>query len=191
MIASVKTELDSKDAGALAALGADAYLPLLAATGPFDSAVARLEAIDAGGALASRIAALKTIAASLAPHATVTLDPSERHGFEYQSWIGFSIFVAGHAVTIGRGGSYSVTHADGTTEPAVGFSLYPDPLIGAGLGKDDTDRRLFLPLGHDPAAAAALRSEGWITVAALDSNDTPAQCGWHLGPDGPQPIGVS
>ena len=191
MIASVKTELDSKDAGALAALGADAYLPLLAATGPFDSAVARLEAIDAGGALASRIAALKTIAASLAPHATVTLDPSERHGFEYQSWIGFSIFVAGHAVTIGRGGSYSVTHADGTTEPAVGFSLYPDPLIGAGLGKDDTDRRLFLPLGHDRAAAAALRSEGWITVAALDSNDTPAQCGWHLGPDGPQPIGVS
>lgn len=170
-IPAVKAELDSKDAGALAALGADAYLPLLAATGPFDAAVARLQAIDAGGVLASRIAALKTIAASLAPHATVTLDPSERHGFEYQSWIGFSIFVAGHAVTIGRGGSYSIAHADGRSEPAVGFSLYPDPLIGGGLGRGEREPRLFLPLGHDRAAAAALRAEGWVTVAALDAAD--------------------
>lgn len=190
-IAAVKAELDAKDAGALAALGADAYLPLIAATGPFDAAVARLEAIDARGALASRIAALKTIAASLAGKATVTLDPSERHGFEYQSWIGFSIFAAGHAVTIGRGGSYSVAQADGTAEPAVGFSLYPDPLIGAGLGQDESERRIFLPLGHDRAIAAKLRSEGWITVAGLASTDTPAGCGWQLGPDGPQAIGAT
>jgi ATP phosphoribosyltransferase regulatory subunit len=189
LIPSVKAELDAKDAGALAALGAPAYLPLLAATGPFETAVARLQAIDAGGALASRIVALKSIAASLAGRATVTLDPSERHGFEYQSWIGFSIFVAGHSVTIGRGGSYTIAHPDGRSEPAVGFSLYPDPLIGAGLGIEPDDRRIFLPLGHDPSAAAELRADGWTTVAALGETDTAAGCGWRLGPDGPHALG--
>jgi len=167
-IEPVKAALDAKDAGAITALGAQAYLPLLAATGPFPHALDRLRAIDAGGALASRIAALESIAASVADKVTVTLDPTERHGFEYQSWIGFSIFVSGHAVTIGRGGSYVITHPDGREETAVGFSLYPDPLIGAGLGRQaDEARKLFLPLGHDAAAAAALRHAGWTTIAAV------------------------
>lgn len=171
-IAAVKAELDAKDAGALAALGADAYLPLIAATGPFPKALDRLRAIDAGGVLTSRIAALEALAASVGDRVTVTLDPTERHGFEYQSWIGFSIFVAGHAVTIGRGGSYVITHPDGRIEPAVGFSLYPDPLIGAGLGSDAGEgKTLFLPLGHDTAAAARLRGEGWVTIAALSDSD--------------------
>ncbi len=187
-IAAVKAELDAKDAGALAALGAGAYLPLLAATGPFGPAVARLAAIDAGGVLASRIVALETIAASLAGRAAVTLDPSERHGFEYQSWIGFSIFVAGHAVTIGRGGSYAIAHPDGRQEPAVGFSLYPDPLIGAGLGRHDTDRRLFLPPGHDPARAAALRADGWVTIAALSAQDDATALGCSHRLDGADPV---
>jgi ATP phosphoribosyltransferase regulatory subunit len=171
-IEAVKAELDAKDAGALAALGADAYLPLIAATGPFPKALDRLRAIDAGGVLTSRIAALEALAASIGDRVTVTLDPTERHGFEYQSWIGFSIFVAGHAVTIVRGGSYAITHPDGRIEPAVGFSLYPDPLIGAGLGSDAGEgKTLFLPLGHDTSAATRLRGEGWVTIAALSDSD--------------------
>jgi ATP phosphoribosyltransferase regulatory subunit len=177
-IDAVKAELDAKDAGGLEALGAAAYLPLIAASGPFARAIARLRAIDAGGALASRIAALETIAAHIGDRATVTLDPTERHGFEYQSWFGFSIFVAGHAVTVGRGGSYSIDHGGGQAERAVGFSLFPDPLIAAGLGHEvDAGQRLFLPLGHDVAAAAALRAAGWITVAALDAADDGALLG--------------
>ena len=171
-IDAVKAELDAKDAGALEALGAAAYLPLIAASGPFARAIARLRTIDAGGALATRIAALDSVAAHIGDRATVTLDPTERHGFEYQSWFGFSLFVAGHAVTIGRGGSYSVDHADGQVERAVGFSLFPDPLIAAGLGADaGSERRLFLPPGHDRAAAAALRAAGWVTIAALTDDD--------------------
>ena len=30
-----------------------------------------------------------------AARAALTLDPTERHGFEYQSWLGFSIFAGG------------------------------------------------------------------------------------------------
>jgi ATP phosphoribosyltransferase regulatory subunit len=175
---AVKAALDAKDAGALAALGADTLAPLLAATGPFNSALERLRAFDTGGLLASRLAALEAIAAPLAGQATLTLDPTERHGFEYQSWFGFSLFVAGHRVTIGRGGSYAITHPDGRSEPAVGFSLYPDPLIEAGLGQDgEPEQRLFLPLDHDAAAAAVLLQQGWVTVAALTADDDGAALG--------------
>lgn len=170
-IAAVKSELDAKDAGALTALGADAWLPLIAAAGPFADSLAKLRSLNLGSALDKRLDALAAVATSLPEDVTLTLDPTERHGFEYQSWFGFSIFVAGHAVTIGRGGSYAINHQDGRREAAVGFSLYPDPLIAAGLGGEQATRCLFLPLGHDAGAAARLRGEGWVTVAALSPDD--------------------
>jgi ATP phosphoribosyltransferase regulatory subunit len=173
--AQVRALLDAKDAGGLAAFGADAYLPLIEAAGPFAEAIARLRAFDALGALASRIAALDAIAARLDGIATVTLDPTERHGFEYQSWLGFSLFAAGLTGEIGRGGTYTILHEDGREEPAVGFSIYPDPLLDL-TAPGRPPRRLFLPVGHDPDAAAQLRAEGWITVAALDTSCEPAGC---------------
>ena len=171
----LRVRLDAKDAGAIAALGAQAvpYLALVEATGPFHPAMARLEAIDAGvaaGTLAARIDALRAIAQPIGWDITLTLDPTERHGFEYQSWFGFSIFAEGFIGEIGRGGSYAVTRADGTSEPAIGFSLYPDPLIDAGFGTHAA-RRLFLPLRHDRARAAELRRDGWVTIAALSDTD--------------------
>jgi len=49
---------------------------------------------------------------------------------------------------------------------------------------------LFLPLGTDAAHGAALRADGWVTVAALEAGDTPeAQlCSHVLGAGGPQPV---
>jgi len=116
----------------------------------------------------------------------MTLDPTERHGFEYQNWFGFSIFAEGFIGEIGRGGSYAIVRADGSEEPAVGFSLYPDPLIDAGFG-GEAPRRLFLPVGHDAARAAALRGEGWHTVAALQAKEDGAalRCSHWL--DGMEP----
>ncbi len=176
---ALRARLDAKDAGSLAGMGPAAapYQALIEATGPFHPAMDRLEAVDAGpaaGALAGRIAALRAIARPIGWDITLTLDPTERHGFEYQSWFGFSIFAEGFIGEIGRGGSYAVTRADGSSEPAMGVSLYPDPLIDAGFGGESA-RRLFLPLGHDPARAAELRAEGWVTIAALaDSNEAAA-----------------
>lgn len=164
----VRRELDAKDAGGLVAAGGDAYLPLLYATGPFDAAIDKLAALDAGGALAGRIAALRQIAARVGRLARLTLDPSERHGFEYQSWFGFTLYAEGVRGALGRGGSYRILGAkSGSDEPAVGFSLYPDPLIDALATSDTARDTLYLPLGHDAAAAAKLRLIGWRTIAAL------------------------
>ncbi len=129
------------------------------------------------------------VAASLAGVASLTLDPTERHGFEYQSWLGFSIFAAGVRGEIGRGGSYAVVHEDGREEAAVGFSLYADPILDAGLGADSR-RRLFLPFGTPAERGAALRAEGWVTVAALEAEDNPAAqlCSHVLGSEGPEAV---
>ena len=188
----VRALLDAKDAGGLVAAGASAYLPLIEAAGPIDRALERLRAIDASHALDSRLTGIERIAAAIGGDARLTLDPTERHGFEYQSWFGFSLFGAGPtgeilAGEIGRGGSYTIVHSDGQEEPAVGFSLYIDPLVDIGLGVEPA-RRVFVPLGSDPAAAARLRGEGWTTVAALSDGDRPERCSHILRAGMPEPF---
>lgn len=173
-IEPVRRQLDMKDAGGLAAAGGAAYLPLLHAAGPLEEATARLRDSAAGDALETRLAALEEIASGLAGRASVTLDPTERHGFEYQSWLGFTFYAAGARGALGRGGTY-VIH--GTEEPAVGFSLYTEPLLEALRPEGDRRDRLFLPLGHDRETARRLRAIGWRTIAATRDGEDPAALG--------------
>ena len=170
----VRRELDAKDAAALREAGGESYLPLLYASGPFPEALAKLAGIDTIGALATRIEALRQIAARVEGRVRLTLDPVERHGFEYQTWFGFSLYADGVRGTLGRGGTYRI---HGTDEVATGFSLYPEELVEAVKADEPRREALFLPLGHDPAAAARLRAEGWRTVAALSEADDAAALG--------------
>ena len=186
-VSAVRQRLDSKDAGGLAEAGGAAYLPLLYAAGPVDVAIARLSAIDTGGALDSRLDALREIATALGSRVRVTLDPTERHGFEYQSWLGFTLYADGVRGTLGRGGTYII---HGTEEPAVGFSLFMAPLLEA-LGPDTELREaLFLPLGYDPESARRLRARGWRTVSALSASDDAATLGCTHILEGSEPIPV-
>jgi ATP phosphoribosyltransferase regulatory subunit len=175
--------LDAKDAGAVAALAPN-YLPMIEAAGPFETAHDRLCRFDVGGALRSRLDGLWKVAEAVKGRVALTLDPTERHGFEYQTWLGYSLFADGARGEIGRGGSYTIVHEDGSEETAIGFTLYIDAIVGAGLAQDER-RRLFVPLGTDPALAGRLRGEGWVTVAALEPGDTPeAQLCTHVLIDG-------
>ncbi|TYC86142.1 ATP phosphoribosyltransferase regulatory subunit [Novosphingobium sp. BW1] len=177
-IEKVREMLDAKDAGGLVDVGGEGYLPLLYAVGPFESAVAQLESFQAGGALDSRIEGLRAIAARVGGKARLTLDPSERHGFEYQSWFGFTIYAEGISGSLGRGGTYQILGQAGEEpEAATGFSLYPDPLIEALAATSDEPRKLFLPLGYDVQVAAQQRAVGWITLAALSDSDDPRALG--------------
>lgn len=171
----LKARLDAKDAAAVP----PAYAPLIAAAGPFETAIARLRAFDSANRLTQRIDDMAAIAATLPGDVAVTLDPTERHGFEYQTWFGFSLFANGIQGEIGRGGAYRIGD-----EAAVGFSAYIDPLVDAGLARGER-RRLFVPLGTDAGTASRLRGEGWVTVAALDASDSAeAQICTHIWRDG-------
>ena len=161
-LAALTAALDAKDAGAVPA----DFAPLIAAAGPLPDALERMRAFDTDGKLKERLDAIEAIAASLPADVRLTLDPTERHGFEYQSWFGFSIFSGQASGEIGRGGSYRIGK-----EPAVGFSAYIDPLIDAGLAQGER-RRLFLPIGTNASKAASLRTEGWVAVAQLTEDDS-------------------
>lgn len=170
-VSAVAAALDAKDAGRLAELGALRYRPLLDAAGPAETALPALQALGIEHALFERLTKLVECLDGV----RVTIDPTERHGFEYQSWIGFSLFgeANGHPVRgeIGRGGSYHVRHPDGRDEPACGFSVYLDGLVDAGLGTHEI-RRVFLPFGTPADVGATLRANGWTTIAGLSAEET-------------------
>ncbi|HMS19280.1 ATP phosphoribosyltransferase regulatory subunit [uncultured Sphingorhabdus sp.] len=176
----LKAALDAKDAGAVPA----ALAPLIAAAGALPDALDRMRAFDGEGKLKDRLDAIEAIAAAVPADIRVTLDPTERHGFEYQTWFGFSLFSAHASGEIGRGGAYRIGK-----EPAIGFSAYIDPLIDAGLAQGER-RRLFLPIGTMPQKAASLRAEGWVTVAQLTEEDSAeAQICTHVLRNGrPEPV---
>ncbi len=174
-VAGLKARLDAKDVAAVPA----AYAPLIEAAGPVAAAIGKLRAFDVNGLLADRLARIEAIVALLPSNIIITLDPTERHGFEYQSWLGFSLYSPLATGEIGRGGTYF-----NGAEPAVGFSAFIDPLIDAGLARGDR-RRLFLPVGTTASVAAQYRADGWVTVAALTQEDTAqAQICTHILTDG-------
>lgn len=180
-IEAVRRELDTKDAGGLKAAGGAAYLPLLYATGPFESALAALRAVDAGGALKSRLDGLEAIAAHIGDAARITLDPTERHGFEYQSWFGFTLYAEGMRRAAGRGGTYRIA---GSQEAATGFTLYLDRLADIAP-QPEAKSLIWLPLGYDRDRAANLRADGARTLAQLAEGEDPAALGCtHILKDG-------
>jgi len=173
-IEAVRRELDTKDAGGLKAAGGAAYLPLLYATGPFAEALAAMRAIDAGGALKSRLDALEQIAAGVGDAARITLDPTERHGFEYQSWFGFTLYAEGLRRAVGRGGTYRIA---GTDEPATGFTLYVDRLAEAATIERAPRWTVYLAAGHDREQARSLRAQGHRVIAQIGAEESPQALG--------------
>jgi ATP phosphoribosyltransferase regulatory subunit len=130
---------------------------------------------------------LKQIAERVSGRARLTLDPSERHGFEYKSWFGFTIYADGVRGTLGRGGTYRI---GGSDEPATGFSLYPEELVEAVKAAEPSADTVFLPVGHNRATAGKLRTDGWRTIAALSDTDDAAALGCSHILSGTTPIPV-
>ncbi len=174
--ASLRNALDHKDTAAVTALAGDAgflLTRLVAAGGSAAQARPALERLDLperARAERDRLGAVLDGLASAMPALMVTVDPVENRGFEYHTGISFTFFARvetqrGALGELGRGGRYDAGDAT-TPDPATGFTLYTDMIIST-LPKACPSRRLLVPLGADPREAAALRGQGWVTVAAL------------------------
>jgi len=167
----IRAALDRKDATAVEeAAGEDAgpLLHLLQAAGPAERARKVLQPLALPGAAAAALAHLLEVAALLreaAPELPLTIDPVEWRGFEYHSGTGFSLFAGGVRSELGRGGRYRVSEGAGAEE-AAGCTLYLDTLLRAAP-PPPPPRRIYLPCATPRADAAALREEGWVTVAGL------------------------
>jgi ATP phosphoribosyltransferase regulatory subunit len=174
--AALRAALDHKDTAAVAAPAGEAaglFTGLVAAAGSAAQARVALERLalpDKARAERERLGAVLEGLAAAMPALKLTVDPVENRGFEYHTGISFTFFARieprhGALGELGRGGRYDAGDP-AATEPATGFTLYTDMILSA-LPKAKPRRRLLLPAGCDLALAAALRAEGWVTVAAL------------------------
>jgi len=173
---ALRAALDHKDIAAVtaAAGGAGELLcHLLTAAGPAPAALAALDRLDLperARAERVRLGSVLDGLSAAAPELKVTVDPVESRGFEYHTGISFTFYAGGVAThgpvgDLGRGGRYEAGDP-ATPEPATGFTLYTDTILRT-LPRAAAPRRVLLPFGIDPARGRALRTEGWVTVAAL------------------------
>jgi ATP phosphoribosyltransferase regulatory subunit len=172
-VARLRAALDRKDAAAVdAALsgtparGAAVFAELLRAAGAADRALAALGRIDLpAGAAAERdrLAEVVALVRRAMPALTLTIDPVEMRGFEYDSGVSFTFFARGVPGELGRGGRYMAPGG----EPSTGFTLFMDAIAPA-LPPPPPARRIFLPLDTAQDVGMRLRGEGWTTVAGLE-----------------------
>jgi ATP phosphoribosyltransferase regulatory subunit len=196
--ARARAALDRKDEGELKAVGGAAAMlltSLLRAAGPADAALAALAALELPAdarAACARLAEVVALVTAIDPAIKLTVDPVENRGFEYHTGVTFVVFAKGVRGELGRGGRYLAGGgANGTTamsagsahvgaEPATGFTLFMDTVLGA-LVPDPESRRVYLPMGTAPDVRHGLQGEGWITLAGLEPASDAAAEARRLG----------
>jgi ATP phosphoribosyltransferase regulatory subunit len=198
---AVRAALDRKDVAGAAEQGGAAgpvLCALLGATGGFDEAFAKLKAVELPAEAVKerdRVGAIAALVRAAAPNLRLTLDPVEHRGFEYHTGIGFTVFANGVRGELAGGGRYRARNGDTDAEGerATGFTLYVDTILRT-LTPPAPARRVLLPAGTDAKTAAALRDDGWVTVASLDetadSRSEAARMGCDHVLDGGKPSAV-
>jgi ATP phosphoribosyltransferase regulatory subunit len=160
--------LDRKDAAAVARHGgalAPVLTELLMAAGPADRALAALAQArlpNLAGVLAERVAETVAAIRAAGSNLRLTVDPVEFRGFRYETGVSVTVYAPGRHEELGRGGRYMC----GDSEPATGLTLYPDAILRVAPSRQARPR-VFVPFGADRNIVAALRADGFATVAAL------------------------
>jgi ATP phosphoribosyltransferase regulatory subunit len=166
--------LDRKDAAAVARHAgslAGTLSDLLLSAGAADGALAALAQAPltpGARALAGRLADTVAAIRARAPGLKLTIDPVEFRGLRYHTGVCFTVYAPGRHEELGRGGRYIC----GDGEPATGLTLFPDAVLRAAPPRPARPR-VFLPAGTDASAGAALRAQGYATVAGLDPEAAP------------------
>ena len=109
---------------------------------------------------------------------SLTFDPFETKGFDYQNGIAFTVFAKGIKAELGRGGFYRVSFGavdDTPSEKAIGFTLFMDtirPVLNFGSGGNV----LAVPSDMSWSDVEELRNDGWVIVRFFDRQKVPVNC---------------
>lgn len=183
--------LDRKDAAAVAIQGrglSECLNTLMNAAGTADRALELLKAADlpaVAGPFRDRL--ISTVAAIRArdPQLKLTIDPVEFRGWKYHTGVCVTVYSLETGEELGRGGRY----LSNDNEPACGFTFRPDAVFRAAP-RPELPPRVYVPETVSREAAGRLRESGYVTVAALEPHDRPADeatrlgCAFLAGPDG-------
>jgi len=172
--AALRQALDRKDSAAVMQIAGDQaplFTALLRAAGPADAALKALGKLSLPKTAKADVARLRRVVGLIrdaAPELTLTVDPVEHRGFEYQTGISFIIFARDVRGELGRGGRYTTDLPDGGRESSTGFTLYMDTVQRA-LPDPEQPPTLYIPAGSAPAdRGRTWREQGWVTLAGLD-----------------------
>ena len=174
---ALRAALDRKDSAAVRDLGGTAaptLARLMDGTGPADQALGVLGDLDLPAAAARELDRLRAVYAgllALTPGLDITVDPVENRGFEYHTGVAFTFFARGERGEIGTGGRYVASlngGGDAQGEPATGFTLYVDTVLRV-IPEPPRPARIYVPAGTATDGLAALRRDGWVTIAGLDA----------------------
>jgi ATP phosphoribosyltransferase regulatory subunit len=186
--ADVRAALDRKDAEAVLARGGAAGKPLaglIAASGPVEAALPKLDALDLPPAARKEVARLKEAVAlvrAALPQLPLTVDAVERRGFEYQKGLSFTIFARGVRGELGRGGRYLAGEdlMEGAGETATGVTLFTDTVLRA-IPFPAAAPVVYAPFGTPAAALASLRAQGARVLSGLEPAADPSAEAKRLG----------
>jgi len=185
--AALRQALDRKDSAAVAQIAGDRaplFTALLRAAGPADAALAALGKLSMPKAAKADVERLRRVVGLIrdaAPELTLTVDPVEHRGFEYQTGISFIVFARGVRGELGRGGRYTTDLPDGGRESSTGFTLYMDTVQRA-LPEPEQPPMLYIPAGGAPVdRGRAWREQGWVTLAGLDDEADVKNAARRLG----------
>ena len=170
----LRQALERRDSAAIRAIATpatDVLDALLRAAGPARAAIKALTKIALPREALAECRRMEEVVAAIeavSPNLTITVDPVENRGFDYETGLCFVFFAPGVRGELGRGGRYLANGLDQATEPATGFSLFTDSVLRA-LPARRPPRRLYLPHGTPAPESGKWRRQGWNTVSGLDA----------------------
>jgi ATP phosphoribosyltransferase regulatory subunit len=180
--ARLRQALDRKDSVAISELSEEfsqeaiqTLTSMLNAAGPANSAIEALAGLSFTGEAENARNLLTEVierVSTALPNLNLTIDPVENRGFEYHTGVTFTFFAKNVRGELGSGGRYMVNSESGNIKPeaATGFTLFMDTVIRA-LPSPPKKRRIYIPTETPIDVANSLRTKGWITVAALSSEE--------------------
>ena len=111
----------------------------------------------------------------LSDSVTITVDPLETRGFEYQTLPSFTLFARGVRGELGRGGfyeaSFQLSAKKAHKEPANGFTLYMDSVLRAVPARKAL-KRIYVPAGTPWAQVRKIQQDGSI-IRGTEAKVTP------------------
>lgn len=109
---------------------------------------------------------------------TLTVDPLETKGFEYETTPSFTLFARSIRGELGRGGFYEASFQLGPKkhhkEPANGFTLYMDSILRAVSG-DEQIKRIFVPAETPWAEMKSLQQQGYAVIRGATDKVSPKE----------------
>lgn len=166
----------------------ETLIALLQNIGEAEKVLSAIEELELPESVKHELSSLRQVVSILRMHGsnnwTITIDVTENRIASYHCGISFSIFIAGIACEVGRGGRYKIRgETANTDDEATGFTLYVETLLDI-LPKTTDRKRILVSDGVSNSEVENLHKDDFVTIYALSeygNDETEAKrlgCGW-------------